>query len=62
MTYIVLGEPVSLEHDASLVGGGDVVDDAYEGGLSCSVRSEKPVDFPFGDTDAHIIKREMGRV
>ena len=54
--HVVGTQPVVAEPNLSAVGSCNVVDDADKGCLSCSVRTEQAVDFPFRDTDAHIVK------
>ena len=56
MCHIVLCERMSVEGDGAAVGGGDVVDDADEGGFAGAVVTEQTEDMAALHVDAHIVE------
>lgn len=54
--HIVLRERMSVEGDGAAVGGGDVVDDADEGGFAGAVVTEQAEDVAALHVDAHIVE------
>ena len=54
--HIVLRERMSVEGDGAAVGGGDVVDDADEGGFAGAVVTEQTEDVAALHVDAHIVE------
>lgn len=54
--HIVLRERMPVEGDGAAVGGGDVVDDADEGGFAGAVVAEQAEDVAALHVDAHIVE------
>lgn len=54
--HIVLRERMSVEGDGAAVGGGDVVDDADEGGFAGAVVAEQTEDVAALHVNAHIVE------
>ena len=58
--HIVLREGMPVEGDGAAVGGGDVVDDADEGGFAGAVVTEQTEDVAALHVDAHIVEGGVG--